>query len=148
RVVSTMIGRVRGCGAIGPRVEQVAAGVRTLRADATGPAPLALLGWFFRPLAAVGGYYWYMNHQHRLNTLVSHVRGPAEQVTFGGFSITSVIPIAVAEGGNVTVYFEVLFYAGTLIILVIVDPEHFPDLDTITDVLCAELDLISRLPIT
>jgi len=85
-----------------------------------------------------------MNHQHRLNTLVSHVRGPAEQVTFGGLPVSSAIPVVVAEGGNITVYFEVLSYAGTLTVTVIVDPDHFPDLDTLTDALRAELDLISR----
>jgi diacylglycerol O-acyltransferase / wax synthase len=55
-----------------------------------------------------------MNHQHRFRTLVSHVRGPAEQVTFGGSAITAAIPAGVAEGDNVTAYFEVLSYAGTL----------------------------------
>jgi len=77
-MVSPMLVPVPASGAIGTRLEQVATRVRTLRADATGPAPLALLGWLFRPLAAVGGYHWYINHQHQLNTLVSHVRGPAE----------------------------------------------------------------------
>jgi hypothetical protein len=32
-----------------------------------------VLGWLFRPLAALGGYRWYMNHQHRFHTLISHV---------------------------------------------------------------------------
>jgi len=79
---------------------------------------------------------------------VSHLRGPTEQVTFGGFPITSAIPIAVAEGGNITVYFEVLSYAGTLTISAIIDPEHFRDLDTLTDAMRAELDLIVRIPLT
>ena len=65
-----------GCG--GRRLEQVAAQVRAHKAAATGPPPIAVLGWLFRPLAALGGYHWYMNHQHRFHTLVSHVRGPAE----------------------------------------------------------------------
>jgi diacylglycerol O-acyltransferase / wax synthase len=147
-MVSPMLVPVPATGNIGKRLEQVAARVRAHKADATGPPPIALLGWLFRPLAAVGGYRWYMNHQHRLHTLVSHVRGPAEQVAFGGFPITSAIPLVVAEGGNVTVYFEVLSYAGTLTISVITDPEHFPDLDTLTKALRAELGLISRLPPT
>jgi WS/DGAT/MGAT family acyltransferase len=147
-MVSPMLVPVPATGDIGARLEQVAARVRALKADATGPAPIALLGWLFRPLAAAGGYRWYMNHQHRLHTLVSHVRGPAEQVAFGGFPITSAIPLVVTEGGNVAVYFEVLSYAGTLTISVITDPEHFPDLDTLTKALRAELGLISRLPPT
>jgi diacylglycerol O-acyltransferase / wax synthase len=99
-----------------------------------------------RPLAALGGYHWYMNHQHRFHTLVSHVRGPAEPVTLGGSAITSAIPVGVADGGNVTVYFDVLSYAGTLTLTVITDPARFPDLPTLTDALRAELDQITHHP--
>jgi len=88
--------------------------VRARKAAATGPPPIALLGWLFRPLAAVGGFRWYMDHQHRFHTLVSTVRGPAEPVTFGGCPITSAIPAGVGPGGNIPVYFEVLSYLGTL----------------------------------
>ena len=144
-MVSPMLVPVPATGDVGQRLEQVAALVRGRKAEATGPPPIAVLGWLFRPLAALGGYRWYMNHQHRLHTLVSHVRGPAEQVTFGGFPISSAIPVVAGESGNITVYFEVLSHAGTLTITVIVDPDHFPDLDTLTDELRAELDLISRL---
>ena len=105
-----------------------------------------MLGWLFRPLAALGGYHWYMNHQHRFHTLVSHVRGPAEQVTFGGSPITSAIPVGLAEGGNITVYFELLSYAGTLTLTAIIDPDHFPDPATLTDALHAELDQIIGHP--
>jgi hypothetical protein len=105
-----------------------------------------VLGWLFRPLAALGGYHWYMNHQRRFHTLVSHVRGPAEPVTFGGSTITSAIPAGVAEGGNITVYFEVLSYAGTLTLTLtltaITDPGHFPDPSTLTGALRDELDQI------
>ena len=83
-----------------------------------------------------------MNNQHRFHTLVSHVRGPAEPVTFGGSTITSAIPAGVAEGGNITVYFELLSYAGTLTLTAITDPDHFPDPSTLTDALRSELDQI------
>lgn len=72
----------------------------------------------------------------------SHVRGPVEPVTFGGFAITSAIPVGLAEGGNVTVYFEVLSYAGALTVTVISDPDRFPDLGLLTDALRAELNQI------
>jgi diacylglycerol O-acyltransferase len=85
-------------------------------------------------------------HQHRFHTLVSHVRGPAEPVTFGGCPVTSAIPAGVAEGGNITAYFEVLSYAGTLTMTAITDPDHFPELGTLTDALRAELDLIIHPP--
>jgi diacylglycerol O-acyltransferase / wax synthase len=41
-----------------------------------------------------------------------------------------------------TVYFEVLSYAGVLTIAVIVDPDHGPDLDDLTHRLQTELDSI------
>jgi WS/DGAT/MGAT family acyltransferase len=141
-MVSPMLVPVPATGDVRQRLEQVAALVRAHKAEATGPPPIAVLGWMFRPLAALGGFRWYMNHQHRLHTLVSHVRGPSDQVTFGGFPISAAIPVVVGDAGNVTVYFEVLSYAGTLTITVITDPDHFPDLETLADALRAELDLI------
>ena len=65
-----------------------------------GPPPIAVLGWLFRPLATLGGYQWYMNHQHRFRTVVTHVRGPTEPVTFGGSSITAAVPIRAGPGGD------------------------------------------------
>ncbi len=141
-MVSPLLVPVPATGEVGPRLAQVAADVRAHKAAATGPPPIAVLGWLFRPLARLGGYHWYMNHQHRFHTLVSHVRGPADRLTFGGSPISSAIPVGVAEGGNATVYFEVLSYAGTLTLAAIVDPDHFPDLDTLTEALGAELDLV------
>jgi hypothetical protein len=63
-------------------------------------------------------------------------------VTLGGHQVSAAIPIAVAEGGNITVHFEVLSYAGVLTIVVIVDPDHGPDLDDVTRRLRDELDSI------
>jgi len=145
-VVSPMLVAVPATGDVGQRLAQVAAQVRAHKAAATGPPPIAVLGWLFRPLAALGGYRWYMNHQHRFHTLVSHVRGPAEPVTLGGYPVTSAVPAGVAEGGNITVYFEVLSYAGILTISAITDPDHFPDLPGLTDALRAGLDQITHHP--
>ena len=103
-----------------------------------------MLGWLFRPLAALGGYRWYMNHQHRFHTLVTHVRGPAELVTFGGCPVTSANPAGLGPGGNIPVYFEVLSYAGALTLTVTVDPDCFRDLSALADALRTELDLIIR----
>jgi hypothetical protein len=83
-----------------------------------------------------------MNHQHRLHTLVSHVRGPEQPVTFAGATVAQVIPVAVAEAGNLTVSFEVFSYAGTLTIAAVADPDHFPDLPVLTNGLQAELGLL------
>jgi hypothetical protein len=127
-------------------LQQVAVQIRAGKGAATGPPPIAVLGWLFRPLAALGGYRWYMNHQHRFHTLVSHVRGPAELVTFGGSTVTSAIPAVVGYGGNIPVYFEALSYAGTLTITVVADPGHFPCPGALADGLRTELGLITRLP--
>ena len=141
-MVSPLLVAVPATGDVPDRLRQVAAQVRAHRQAATGPPPIALLGWLFRPLAALGGFRWYMDHQHRFHTLVSHVRGPVEPVTFGGCPIISAIPAGVGPGGNIPVYFEVLSYAGTLTVTAITDPAQFPELAALTDALRAEFDLI------
>jgi hypothetical protein len=94
--------------------------------------------------AALGAYHWYMNHQRRMYTLVSHVRGPEQPITFAGAPIKAIIPTAVGEAGNITVSFEVLSYAGTVAITAIADRDHFPDLSTLTDALQVELALLTN----
>ena len=145
-MVSPLLVAVPATGRVADRLAHVAARVRANKAAATGPPPIALLGWLFRPLAALGGFEWYMNRQHRFHTLVTHVRGPTQQVTFGGSPITSAVPVSVGPGGNIAVYFEVLSYAGALVITATVDPEHFSGLDALTAALGAEIDLIVHHP--
>ena len=96
----------------------------------------------FRVLARLGMYRFFMNHQHRMHMLVTHVRGSVEPVTLGGHPVSAAIPVAVGEGGNTSVYFEVLSYAGVLTVAVIADPDHGPDLDDLTRRLQVELDSI------
>jgi class 3 adenylate cyclase len=143
-MVSPMLVPVPATGSLAERLAQVSAQVRAEKASATGPPPIALLGWLFRPLAAAGGFRWYMNHQRRFHTLVSHVRGPAEPVTFGGSAITSAIPVGLGEAGNATVCFEVLSYAGTVAVTAVADPDRFPDLAALAAALHDELDLVAR----
>jgi hypothetical protein len=137
--VSPLLVTVSGTGDPVRRMRDVAAQVRAGRENATGPPPIAIVGPVFRVAAALGGYRWYMNHQHRLHTLVSHVHGPQQPVTFGGTAVRAIIPVGVGEAGNVTVSFEVLSYAGTLTVTAVVDPDRFPDLSTLTTVLPGEL---------
>jgi hypothetical protein len=61
---------------------------------------------------------------------------------FAGATVGGIIPVAVAEAGNTTVNFEVLSYAGTLTITAVADPDHVPDLATLTDGLRDELALL------
>ena len=135
-LVSPMLVEVPTSGAVRERL------VRAHKAAATGPPPIAIMGGLFRVVARLGGYRFYMNHQRRFHTLVTHVRGPAEPLTLDGHPVTEAIPVAIGERGNMTVSFEVLSYAGMLTITVLVDPEHGPDLDDLTRSLQHELDSI------
>ncbi|WP_155127594.1 WS/DGAT domain-containing protein [[Actinomadura] parvosata] len=49
-----------------------------------------------------------MRGQRRIHTLVSNVRSPDRPLAVAGAAIRQVIPVAVAENGNVTVSFEIL----------------------------------------
>jgi hypothetical protein len=133
-------------GDVGDRLAQVESAVRAHKEAATGPPPIAIMGGLFRLLARLGGYRFYMNHQHRFHTLVTHVRGPIEPVRLGGNEVIAAIPVGVGEGGNMTAYFEVLSYAGMLTIAVIVDPDHGPDLDDLARRLEDELNSIIASP--
>jgi diacylglycerol O-acyltransferase / wax synthase len=144
-MVSPLIVPVPVTGGVEERLAEVADRVRAGKQAATGPPPIALLGWLFRPLARLGGYHWYMRHQRRFHTLVSHVRGPDEPLAFGGVRIVEAVPVGLGEGGNTTVYFEVLTYRGTLTVSVVVDPDRVPDLAVLTGALRAELDLVARV---
>jgi WS/DGAT/MGAT family acyltransferase len=145
-LVSPMLVDVPTSGGIEERLSAVATAVRAHKAAATGPAPIAVLGGLFRLLARLGGYRFYMEHQHRFHTLVTHVRGPAEPVRLGGHEVSIAIPVAVANGGNTTVCFQVLSYAGSLTIAAIVDPDHGPDPDDVIRRLGDELEMIMVVP--
>lgn len=142
-LVSPLLVEVPTTGDVGSRLDLVAARVRADKAAATGPPPIALLGWLFRPMARAGLYRWYMTHQHRFHVIASHVRGPQQTITFGGVPVTAAIPLGAGEPGNATVGFEILSYAGTLTVTAIVDPEHWPDLDLLVDSLRAELGRVA-----
>jgi diacylglycerol O-acyltransferase / wax synthase len=145
-LVSPMLVDVPAGGAVGERLAQVEAAVGAHKAEATGPPPIAILGGLFRVVARLGGYRYYMNHQRRFHTLVTHVRGPTEPLTLDGHPVSEAIPVAIGERGNMTVSFEALSYAGILAITVLVDPEHGPDLDDLTRRLQHELDSIIASP--
>jgi WS/DGAT/MGAT family acyltransferase len=141
-LVSPMLVNVPTSGDVGVRLAQVEAAVHDHKAAATGPPPIAVLGGLFRLLARLGVYRFYMNHQHRFHTLVAHVRGPAQLVILGGHPVSAAIPVAVAEGGNTPVYFDILSYAGVLTVVAIVDPDHGPSAEDLIQRLRSELDLI------
>ncbi|HEX9063533.1 MAG TPA: wax ester/triacylglycerol synthase domain-containing protein [Streptosporangiaceae bacterium] len=138
-MVSPMMVYVPATGDLAGRLADVASQVRAHKAAATGPPPIGMLGGLFRLLAAAGGYQAYMNHQHRLHTLVSHVRGPVEPVRFGGRLVTAAFPVVTGDSGNIPVFFEVLTYAGTLTVTMIADPEAMPETAELSSALRAAL---------
>ncbi|GIH95782.1 wax ester/triacylglycerol synthase domain-containing protein [Planobispora siamensis] len=137
-------------GADGPpsrRLERVAAILRARKATQAEIPLTALSGPLFRVAARLGLYRRYMRRQRRLHTLVSNMRGPDRPLSFAGAPIRAVVPIAVAEGGNITVSFEALSYAGTLTVAVLADPGNVPDLPVLTAALRAELHALTALPV-
>ena len=91
----------------------------------------------------MGLYRLYMRHQHRLHTLVSNVHGPDRPITLNGAPIAAIIPIVVAEAGNLTVNVTALSYAGTFTVTISVDPDQVPDLPVLATALHAELDALA-----
>lgn len=138
-VVAPLLVTVPAAGDPGHRIASVAAAVRAGKARAIGSPPIAVLGPLFRAAAALGAYRWYLRHQRRIHTLVSHVRGPDRPLTLAGAAVTGIIPVAVGEAGNLTVSFTVLSYAGTVAITVVADPDRVPDLPALTRALRDEI---------
>ena len=102
------------------------AGKASNQAASTGAA-----GPLFRALGAVGVIAWFMNHQHRVHTFVTNLRGPVEPLRLGGATVSAVLPVS-ATTGNVPVAFAALSYAGRLIVTVIADPDVVPDMSLLT----------------
>lgn len=98
-----------------------------------------LCGPVFRLLAMLGAYRAYLRRQRRFHTLVSTVRGPERQVTIGGSKVSRIIPVSVAETGNIVVNFIPLSYAGTLTITAVAEADQLPDVDELMSALGDEL---------
>jgi diacylglycerol O-acyltransferase len=132
---------VQGVGDPARRLELVAVASRAAKQAQRG-ASTALLGPFFRLLAAAGLFRWFIDRQRLIHTFVSNLRGPESRLTFLGVPITSIIPLSAASG-NVTVSFAVLSYAGSLTITLIADPETCPDLSDLRDALEEEVRVLT-----
>jgi WS/DGAT/MGAT family acyltransferase len=129
------------------RLERVAAIMRVRKLAAFGSSVATVAGAAVRAAAAVGVYDWYMRRQRYLHTVATNVRGPAGVQRFCGAPITEILPLAVGGGGNVTVTFAALSYAGTLTVSVTADPDVMTDLAETTAALQTQLDtLTARTP--
>ncbi|SPL98954.1 unnamed protein product [[Actinomadura] parvosata subsp. kistnae] len=134
-----LITALPAAGDPGPRMARIATLLAERKKQAATASAADLFGPVFRLLAALGLYRRYLRRQRRIHTLVSNVRGPDRPLAFAGAPIREIIPVAVAENGNVTVSFEILSYAGTVAITVIADPDSVPDLDELVAYLRDEL---------
>jgi diacylglycerol O-acyltransferase / wax synthase len=131
-------------GGLGTRVTRVAAITRERKSRAHGESATLLVPGFLL-LARTGLLRWFVNHQRLVQTFVTNLRGPEEQLTFVGMPVRAVIPIP-ATTGNVPVTFGVLSYAGTLRITILSDPGLLPDAPALAAALRAEFDAIVRMP--
>ena len=141
--VAPLLVGVPGAGAAAERLTRIAGTVRAERSSAAGRPLDAVPQPLLRVLAVAGLYRLYMNHQRRLHALVSNVHGPYRPLTFANAAIAAVIPVSVAEPGNLTVTFVALSYAGTLTVTIIADPDRVPDLPVLTAALQTELDALT-----
>jgi diacylglycerol O-acyltransferase / wax synthase len=139
--VGLMFVTVPADGDLGNRVGRIAAMTRARKSSAAG-ASAALFVPGFLLLARVGLLRWFVNHQRRINTFVTNMRGPWEPTAFAGARVREMIAIP-ATTGNVTMTFAALSYAGTLRITVLSDPSRVPDAPVLTKALRQGLDGIT-----
>lgn len=135
---------VPATGTLGLRVERIAGAVAAARAGADVRSAVVALQPLLRLMARTGLYRLYLSHQRRMHTLVSNVRGPGTPLRLDGAPVAEMIPLSVGEAGNMTVQFVALSYAGRLVVTVVADPRHVPDLDAIARALQTELDAAGR----
>ena len=126
------------------RIERISAIVKAARGQLTGPPLVVLLGPVFQAIAGLRLYRVYLNHQRRFHTLVSNVKGPKAKVSIGGVPVRELIPVSVAESGNVAVNFVALSYAGSLTVTIVAEPDLVPDLPELASLLQAELDALTN----
>ena len=139
--VGTALVDVPATGRFAARLGTVAERTRIAK-RAAGDQSAAMVAPLFRLLARVGAFGWFIAHQRTVNTFVTNLRGPEEQLHLGGHAVLDVVPIALLTG-NVPVAFAVLSYAGRLDVSVLADPEACPDWRAVHEVLQHELDHVA-----
>jgi hypothetical protein len=101
------------------------------------------MGLVFRALGALGIFQVFIDHQRLVHTFVTNVRGPEASLHFAGHRISRVIPAAVTPG-NVGICFDILSYAGSLVVTVVADPDLVAEQDQLTSLLAQEFaDLLT-----
>lgn len=128
-------------GPAADRLRRVAE-LTTAGRSAVRGASAVLLEPLFRLLAFGHLAQWFFNHQRRIHTFETNLRGPATRVEFLGIPVAEMIPVT-GTSGNATVAFAVLSYAGSVTVTVVADPEVCPDFELLGTLLQRELDLLT-----
>lgn len=135
--IGIMTVTVPATGAFSTRVTRTAEITRERKSHARG-ASAALFVPVFLLLARTGLLRWFASHQRVVQTFVTNLHGPDDQLTFGGAVVQAIIPIP-STTGNVTVTFAAVSYAGTLRITILSDPARMPDAPALAAALRHEL---------
>jgi diacylglycerol O-acyltransferase len=138
--VAPLVVGVPSAGTAEERLRRIAGVVTRMRAEAADPEAAAVLNPLLRAGAALGLYRRWLPRQRMIHTLVSDVPGPPGLVSVAGAPVATLIPLSVGDGGNVTVSFVALSYAGTLTVTAVADPDRVPDLPVLARALQAALD--------
>lgn len=146
RELGNRLGEIRAAiptfGDPAERLERVTNVMRERKQAAIG---LSAVSAVVRAIAPLGVYDRYLRRQRYLRTIVTNLPGPTQSMTFCGTRIADDLPLAAGGGGNLTVTFAALSYAGTLAITVTADPDEMPDLFDTTTALHAELDTLTAV---
>lgn len=124
------------------RLEKIAIITRAHKGTQRG-ASAAVLAPIVRLLASMRLWHWFVDHQQLVNVFETNLRGPDQELRFGGVRITEVIPITTIAG-NVALSFAAISYAGTMVVTIMADPDRLPDLNELTAALQHELDQLAE----
>lgn len=125
------------------RLSVVAARTRRRRSAGSKGASAVPLSLAFRLLGRVGVFQVFVDHQRLVHTFVTNVRGPSAALRLAGRRVLAVVPFALTPG-NVGVCFDVLSYAGRLVVTVVADPDVVPEQDLLTRLVADELAALTR----
>jgi hypothetical protein len=115
--------------------------IMAMTSDRKGPergASSGPLGLAFRGLARLGAFQVFIDHQRLVHTFVTNMKGPTVPWHFNGHPVSAVTPMAITPG-NVGVSFDIVSYAGQLVVTLVADPVVVPDQDALTADLTHEL---------
>jgi WS/DGAT/MGAT family acyltransferase len=94
-------------------------------------------------LARLGLFQWFIRRQRLVNTFLTNVKGPTQELALLGVPVIAVTPVS-PIAGNVTVAFTAFSYAGTLSVTVVADADRWSDARPIAAAFDEALDKLIR----